>query len=100
MNILIKHNKSKRHLFEATDDKTPTSSLIAQINAIDLNSPRDGGGGGGEDDDDWDPNGVVRRMIGTSMLKEILAWQKMLVCFNSAFMFQIETSTLSTHLRY
>ena len=54
MNILIKHNKSKRHLFEATDDKTPTSSLIAQMDAIDLNSPRDGGGG--EDDDDWDPN--------------------------------------------
>ena len=56
MNTLIKHNKSKRHLFEATDDKTPTSSLIAQMDAIDLNSPRDDDDGGGEDDDDWDPD--------------------------------------------
>ena len=54
MNVLIKHNKSKRHRLQAIDSKTPTSSVV-QMDAIDLNSQRgDDDDDDDEDDDDWD----------------------------------------------
>ena len=37
---MIKHFNSKRHLSKAIASITPTSSVIAQVNAIDLNSRR------------------------------------------------------------
>ena len=51
---LIKHNKSKRHRLRAIDSKTVMNSVIAQMDAIDLNSRRDDDDD--DDDDDWGTN--------------------------------------------
>ena len=49
LNTLMKHNKSKHHSLQVFNSKTPASSVIAQMDASNLNSRRD-------DDDDCDTN--------------------------------------------
>jgi hypothetical protein len=52
LNTLIKHNKSKSHRFQAFDNKTPASSVTAQMD--DLNSQDDDDNE--DDDDNWNTN--------------------------------------------
>jgi hypothetical protein len=72
LNTLIKHNNSKCDRRKAIDSKTPASSVVAQMDASDLNSRRD---------DDRDINTNVcdsPNDVRTAMPKGILPWQKML----------------------
>ena len=101
---MIKHNESKGHRLRVIDSKTPANSVIAQMDAIDLNSRRDDD----DDDDDRDSNvnasgwgspGDVR--VCDAQRDPTLAENVGVWCFNSVFHVpQLETFKFSTHLHY